>query len=148
MICRRDTNIRMHTNDTNAGIRKENKLIYPELSYLITGICFTVHNELGRYCREKQYCDLIEKQFQNSKISYEREYRIRKSGNIIDFLIDDKILIEVKAKRFILKEDYFQTQRYLQAINKKLALIVNFRNRYLKPIRIVRIDTDIKSKFI
>ena len=37
------------------------KLIYPALSYKITGILFKVHNQLGRFCSERQYCDLIEK---------------------------------------------------------------------------------------
>ena len=47
----------MYTNDTNNA----NKLIYPKLSYVVTGICFDVHNELERYSREKQYGDLIER---------------------------------------------------------------------------------------
>lgn len=132
----------MDTNDTNE------KLIHPELSYLVAGICFDVHNRLGRYAREKQYCDLIEEKLKESKIPYKREYVLANSGNKIDFLIDEKIILEAKAKRFLLKEDYYQTQRYLQALDKRLGLLVNFRHRYLKPQRVVRIDTSAKTKFV
>jgi len=81
------------------------------------------------------------------KIPYKREFKIDKTGNIVDFLIDDKIILEIKAEPLILKKDYYQAQRYLQALNKKLASLVNFRNRYLKPLRIIRIDTNAKDKF-
>lgn len=134
----------MHTNYTN----KDKKLIYPELSYILTGICFAIHNELGRYSREKQYRDLLEKKFQLTNILYKKEFKINDSGNIVDFLIDNKIILELKAKPLILKEDYYQAQRYLQSSGMRLALLVNFRNRYLKPLRIVKIDTDVKNKFI
>ena len=134
----------MHTNDTN----KKKKLIYPELSYIITGICFNVHNQLGRYAREKQYGDLLEEKLKEIKIPYKREFRIEKTRNTIDFLIDNKMILELKTKPMILKEDYYQTQRYLQASDIKLALLVNFRNRYLKPIRLLKIETDARKKFI
>ena len=140
----RDTNIRMHTNNTN----KKEKLIYPELSYLITGICFAVHNQLGRFAREKQYCDSMEARLKELKIFYEREYTVKDTGNRVDFLIDNKIILEIKTKKFITKEDYYQIQRYLQVLNIRLGLLVNFRSRYLKPLRIIRIDTDIRNKFI
>ena len=134
----------MHANDTN----KNNKLIYPELSYIITGICFEVHNILGRYSREKQYADLLQEKIKTLNIPYKREFAAVNTGNKVDFLIDNKIIIELKAKPIVLKEDYYQTQRYLQVLNKKLALIINFRNRYLKPIRIIKIDTDAKIRFL
>ena len=54
----------MITNHTNK------KIIEPELSYKIVGICFDTHNTLGRYCREKQYCDYIEDKLKENKISY------------------------------------------------------------------------------
>lgn len=135
--------MRINTNYTN----KNNKLIFPKLSYIITGILYDVHNALGRYSREKQYCDLIEIKLKELKIPFKREHTKNNTGNRVDFLIDDKIILEIKAKKFILKEDYYQLQRYLQSLNKKLGLIVNFRNRYLKPKRIIRIDTDARIKF-
>lgn len=135
----------MHTNYTNKETRK---LIYPELSYIITGTCFDVHNRLGRYAREKQYGDLLEEKFKEINMPYEREFKVEKTGNIVDFLIDNKIILELKVKHLILRDDYYQAQRYLQAIGLKLALLVNFRNRYLKPIRIVKIDTDVRNKFL
>ena len=131
----------MNTNDANT------KLIYPELSYTIVGVCFEVHNQLGRFEREKQYGDFIEKKLKESGISYKREREILKTGNRVDFLIDDKIVLEVKARKLILKDDFYQLRRYLQSAGKKLGLMVNFRNRYLKPIRIIRIDTDARKKF-
>lgn len=135
----------MSTNYTN---NKNNKLIYPELSYLITGICFEVHNEIGRYAREKQYRDLLEQKLKLVNINYKKEFKINKSGNIVDFLVDDKIILELKAKPIILKEDYYQTQKYMQSTGIRLALLINFRNRYLKPLRLVKIDTSAKKRFI
>ncbi len=127
---------------------EKNKVIYPELSYLVTGVCFNVHNEKGRFMRERQYCDNIEKRLKEAKVPYKREAVIRDTGNVVDFIVDNKIILEVKAKRLIEKVDFYQTQRYLQATNLKLALLVNFRNRYIKPVRIIRIDTNAKSKFV
>ncbi len=143
-----NSNIQMLTNATNKIARgTENKVIYPELSYILTGIFFDIQNKIGRYAREKQYSDAVEKKLLESKIPYIREYSIGKTGNIVDFLIDDKIIIELKAKPIILKSDYYQVQRYLQISNKKLALIINFHSKYLRPARIVRIDTDARSRF-
>ncbi len=58
--------MRIHTNDTN-------KIIYPELSYKITGLCYKVQNELERFCREKQYSDALEIKLKQNNIKYERE---------------------------------------------------------------------------
>ena len=117
-----------------------NKILYPELSYKITGICFQIQNELSRFAKEIQYAQRMEQLLGEYKINFVREARqpyrigeIKVSGNITDFIIEGKIIVELKAKPIILKNDYFQTQRYLAATDLELGLLVNFRDRYLKP---------------
>lgn len=138
----------MYTNTAN---KKLDKVIYPKLSYKICGLCFQVHNELGRYRNEKQYSDALEEKFKENRIEYNRENAISQSfkgenkrRNITDFIIDNKIIIEIKTKRIILKEDYYQIKRYLVSANKKLGLIVNFRQNYLNPIRVLNKEYKVK----
>ncbi len=114
------------------------EFLYAETTYKINGLLFSVHNELGMFAREKQYADSFETKLKESGIAYRRELRIGDSGNILDFLIDDLIIIELKSKPFLLREDYFQTQRYLDSLNLRLGILVNFRTKYLQPKRILR----------
>jgi len=116
------------------------KLLHPELSYQIVGICFDVHNELGRFAREKQYGNSIEIRLKESKLNFNRELRNSESGNIFDFIIEDKIILELKSKDLVTKLDYFQLQRYLHSSGVELGILVNFRNKYLRPKRILKID--------
>ena len=124
----------MNANDTN-------KIIYPELSYRINGLLFDVHNALGRHCREKQYADIFETFLKENAISFEREKALpikdieNQFTNKADFVINNQIVIDFKAKSVVTKEDYYQMNRYLEAIGFKLGMMVNFRNKYLKPIR-------------
>lgn len=116
------------------------KLVLKELSYKIVGLLYETHRQLGRYCREKQYGDLFEKLLQRENIKFQRECPIKlteRKSNFADFYVDENLLVELKSKPFITKEDYYQTRRYLEAIKKELGLIVNFRNKYLKPKRVL-----------
>ena len=118
------------------GIKKVD-LLYEDLTYKIRGIMFEVHREQGRFAKEKQYADLLEKKFIEKGVKYKRELRISDTGNIVDFLIEDKIILEIKSKPFLLKVDYYQLQRYLQSTQIKLGLLVNFRAEYLNPQRVL-----------
>ena len=113
-------------------LRDKERVIYPELSYLIYGLCFKIHKNLGRFRNERQYGDAVEGLLRESGIEYEREKKLptsfegEKTGrNIVDFLIDGKIVLELKTKGFLTKEDYFQMKRYLVSCNKKLGILVN-----------------------
>lgn len=135
------------TNDPNyiqmTRISMRINILHPELSYKITGLCFQIQKELGRFCRERQYADRMEELLKSSRIEYKREVELKKlipsspKGNIVNFIINSKIILDLKAKNFITKDDYFQMQRYLQGCNLELGMIINFRSQHLKPKRIL-----------
>ena len=119
---------------------KQKNIVEKDLSYELGGIFFEIQRELGRFCRERQYADAFEKKLIERNIAFKREYPMpiadRKS-NFVDFLVEDRVFIDIKAKPFIEKDDFYQMKRYLDIGNKELGLIVNFRDRYLKPKRVL-----------
>ncbi len=114
------------------------QLLYENETYKLNGIAFRVQKELGRFAREKQYCDIYEKYLIEAQIPHQRELTVGDSANRLDFLTYHRIPIDMKAKPFVIKEDYYQMQRYLQSLNAELGLIYNFRDIYIKPKRILR----------
>jgi len=121
-----------------------NKILHGELSYKICGLCFKIQNNLGRYRNEQQYCDAFETLLKDNHLQYAREESLPASfegekdrRNIPDFVIENKIIVDFKAKDFITKDDYFQMKRYLVSCNKELGLIINFRQKYIYPKRVL-----------
>lgn len=129
----------MDTNDTN-------KILYKELCFKLNGLFFQIHNKLGRFLKEKQYADELQNLLDKSGIDYRREYDLKEISNInrnkVDFLIDGKIVVEIKAKKFVTKDDYYQMLRYLRSSGLQLGLLVNFRNTYIKPKRIINLSNN------
>jgi len=129
-------------------MEKENKIIEKDLSYALGGIFFEVQDELGRHCLERQYGDLLEKKLIEKDLNFKREFPLEiadRKSSFVDFIVKDKILIDLKAKTFLTSEDYHQMQKYLEISGKELGLIVNFRDRYLKPRRVLNpkfVDSD------
>lgn len=119
------------------------RILEKDLSYLLTGLLFKVHKDLGQFASERQYGDKLEEYLKKENISYYREYEIKNlqpdsaKGNRADFVIKNKIIIDLKAKQFITKEDYYQMQRYLTAADLELGLVVNFRAYRLFPKRVL-----------
>ncbi len=116
------------------------KVLHPELSYKIVGLCFEVHNILGRFAREKQYGDVLENELKNNNIDYKREFIIGNSGNIADFLIENKIILELKTSLVVNRNHFRQLQNYLQQSKIDLGILINFSDKYLRPKRVLRIE--------
>ncbi|MDD5031484.1 MAG: GxxExxY protein [Patescibacteria group bacterium] len=114
------------------------------MSYKIVGIMFEIYNELGYGYQEKHYERAAEKIFIERKIDYKKQLR----HNIIfhnekigtyyfDFLIEDKIIVELKKGNYFSRKNIIQVKEYLSAVGLKLALIINFTPYGVKTLRIL-----------
>ena len=129
----------MTTNITN-----KEKIIYPELSYILMGILFEIQNKLGTKYQEKHYQKAIEIKLKTLKIPYKREKRAElefeneKLGDFfVDFIIDNKIVLELKKVWKITQDDIKQVLRYLKATGLKLGIIANFKYQRLEFRRVL-----------
>jgi len=121
------------------------ELLYEQDTYKIIGICLEVYNILGKGFSEIVYKDAIEYEFKKNNIPYQREkeYIIPYKEIILphkykaDFIVYDKIILEVKATESISKGDLKQSLNYLAASKLKLSLVVNFGEDSLKHKRII-----------
>lgn len=121
------------------------ELIYKEEAFKIIGVCMNVHNILGGGFLEIVYKDAIEYEFQKLAIPYEREkqYEISYKDIILphkffaDFIVFDKIILEVKAVEGIVDEFIKLVINYLSVSKCKLGLIVNFGRDKLTYKRVV-----------
>ncbi|MFC1727833.1 GxxExxY protein [Patescibacteria group bacterium] len=119
-------------------------LIYKNLSYQLMGVLFKVHNKLGPAYQEKYYQRAIEKELKKQKIPFDREHRVKlnyEGENIghyfIDFVVNDKIALEVKSIRFLKGKYLNQVLAYLSSANLKLGILVNFNAERLYYKRII-----------
>ena len=114
-------------------------------SYEIIGICMEVHRLLGKGFLEVVYKDALEYEFKQKGILFEREkkYDINYKGVVLphhfyaDFIVMDKIIIEVKGSTSLVNEYRAQVINYLTASKLKLGLLINFGESSLKVERII-----------
>jgi GxxExxY protein len=139
----------MDTNATKAGAElRRDDLVHPELSYQIVGMLFGVFNELGYGYREKFYQRAIAQELSKSKLDFKQEasfpviFRGKKIGShIFDFLIDNKIVLELKQGDHFSKNDITQAFEYLKGSGLQLAILARFTSKGLQYKRILNINS-------
>ncbi|WP_456406453.1 GxxExxY protein [Caldithrix abyssi] len=120
-------------------------IIYKDESYKIIGLCMEVHNNLGKGFLEVVYKDALEYEFEQANIPYEREkeYQVKYKEIILphkfyaDFVVFDKIILEVKGISNIGNEHIAQIINYLKISGCQLGLLVNFGKLSLEYKRII-----------
>ncbi|MBP4136719.1 MULTISPECIES: GxxExxY protein [Flavobacterium] len=114
-------------------------------TYTIIGICMEVHRNLGPGLLEIIYKDALEIEFKENNILFEREkeYSIEYKGKILphkfcaDFVLNEDIILEVKAVKEFSNEHIAQILNYIKLSNSEVGLLVNFQTKSLQYKRYV-----------
>ncbi|MGZ3864287.1 MAG: GxxExxY protein [Bacteroidia bacterium] len=119
-------------------------LIHPDLSYVLIGIAFAVHNELGSGHLEKIYQRAFAKELGAKNLKYQEQYQydvyykgesIGKS--FLDFLVENKVIIELKRNDKYSAKNIEQVSNYLKVSGLQLAILIHFGADGVKFKRIV-----------
>jgi GxxExxY protein len=124
--------------------RKEDRIVYKDLSYKIIGLAMQVLTELGFGFLEKVYENALMVLFDENGISAVQQFPIlvpfhgRIVGDYVaDIVVEDSILLELKALDRIAAIHKAQTLNYLKATSFRLALLINFGKYKLEYERLV-----------
>lgn len=122
----------------------EDPLLYRDLTYRIRECVFRVKKELGLGHKENVYQKALAEEFEKSNIKFSREHRIpilyrtKNVGTYIpDFVIENKIIIELKALPFLGNNEVKQVWNYLKGSDFSLALLINWSFKTVDIKRIV-----------
>lgn len=122
----------------------EPKVIHKDLSYKIVGILFEVYNELGYGYKEKFYEKALEVALNEQGVQFKTQvpfalkFKEKIIGrNYLDFLIENKIVLEIKKGKHFSKGNLDQVKQYLKITNLKLAILANFTPDGIKYIRVL-----------
>ena len=118
--------------------------LYKDLTYEIIGALYEVHRELGSVHKEIIYHKAVAIELTDRKISFveERSIEVKYKGEKIgvyrpDFVIEDKVILEIKVTPIITKAMQNQVYYYIRGTKYKLVLLANFGTSKLRIKRLI-----------
>lgn len=122
----------------------DDKLIFADLTYKVRGAVFNVYNELGYGHKEQVYQKALAEEFMALGIAYKKEVglNVKYRGKVVgsyrpDFVVEEKVIIELKAVEFMPKFYQDQLLHYLKTTGFQLGLLVNFGSSRLLIKRLI-----------
>lgn len=118
--------------------------LYKEITYKIIGCAMEVHKTLGNGFQEVIYQRALALEFKDKMIKFRREVEMPiyyKKENIgsrrVDFLVEDKIMVELKAITELGDAHLAQALNYLEAYKLDIGLLINFGSTSLQYKRVI-----------
>ena len=110
------------------------------ISYRILGCCLCVHRSLGPGLLESVYEDSVAREMTRQGLSYQRQLPVpvEYDGEVVgdplrvDFLVEDAVVLEIKAVEKFHAVHTAQVLTYLKLIKRPLGLLVNFNTALLR----------------
>ncbi len=122
-------------------------LLYPELSYEIIGCAFQIFNDIGFGMNEKFYQRAFAAVLKQKNIAFKKEqlveliYQEQEIGRyFLDFIVEDKIVVELKVKPRMGYVHVKQVMNYLKTTGYQLALLIYFTHDGIKYRRVINIQ--------
>jgi len=126
---------------------KRKDLIYPELCYQVLGVLFEVWTELGFGYKETTYQKATAKEFRNLGLQFKEQLPVKicyKKETVgiyyFDFLIENKVILEIKVRNYFSHKDINQLYSYLKVKKLKLGIIAHFTRTGVKFKRVVNLN--------
>jgi GxxExxY protein len=117
-------------------------LLFADLTYKIIGAAMEVHKTLGPGFLEAIYETVLAYELKQLRLTFERQkaLAVHYKGMIIgdykpDFIVENKVVVELKAQRALSTVDEAQLINYLKATGLRVGLLFNFGTKSLQPIR-------------
>ncbi len=121
------------------------EVLYPDLSYRIVGAAMEVHSALGPGFLEAVYQVALAEEMRLRGIGFEREKRLKVLYEGItvgdyqaDFVVEDQIILELKAISTLTPAHKAQAMHYVAATGLRLAILLNFGSVSLERERVAR----------
>jgi len=126
------------------------KYKYSDLTSKIIGCAMEVHNNLGNGFQEVIYQRALSIEMNMQHLIHEREKEIPLSykgydigTRRVDFFVDEKIMVEIKAVKALEDVHLAQAINYLEAYNMEIGLLINFGNTRLQFKRVMKPNSKI-----
>ena len=115
------------------------------MTEIVIGVAFNVANELGVGFLERIYENALAHELRKAGVEVKpqipRQVRYDEvivGDYIVDLLVEDQIIIELKQSKALTHADLAQALNYLKATGKELALLINFGTSRVQVKRAIR----------